>query len=151
MPMPMPVITQVTPSVSIASGTRRSIRPKAVMKVGEIATPLTKTATASSGTVSANSSGTAVSAMTPTAISKLALQRHLEVQRAEDQADHEGAEGIDADDQARRARLAEFLGDRDGAHFGGGEDRADEDQREGDDLHRPLPDRRAAARRARPA
>ena len=68
MPMPMPVITQVMPSVSIAAGTRRSIRPKAVMKVGEIATPLTKTASASSGTVSATSSGSVVSAMIATAI-----------------------------------------------------------------------------------
>ncbi|WFP62358.1 hypothetical protein QAZ47_28560 [Mesorhizobium sp. WSM4904] len=37
---------------SVSIGTWRSIRPKAVMKVGEIATPLTKTASASVGTVS---------------------------------------------------------------------------------------------------
>lgn len=51
MPIPMPVITQVTPSVSIDSGTRRSIRPNAVMKMGEIATPLRNTAKASWETV----------------------------------------------------------------------------------------------------
>ena len=150
MPMPMPVITQVTPSVSIASGTRRSIRPKAVMKVGEIAMPLTKTATASSGTeLPATSSGNVVSAMTPTAISSCRCSGHAQVQRAEDQADDEGTDGIDADHQAGGVRLAKLLGDRDGAHFGRREDRADEDQRERDDLHRPLPDRRA--RRATPA
>jgi len=46
------------------------MRPKAVMKVGEMATPLTKTARASTATDElANSSGTAVTASTLTAIS----------------------------------------------------------------------------------
>ena len=62
MPMPIPVITQVTPSVSMFAGTRRSISPNAVMKVGEMATPLTNTARVRSGTVSARSSGQAVMA-----------------------------------------------------------------------------------------
>jgi len=63
-------MTQVMPSVSIASGTRRSIRPKAVINVGEIATPLTNTAVARSAVdVPAKGSGSAVRARTLTAIS----------------------------------------------------------------------------------
>ena len=48
MPMPIPVITQVMPSVNLAAGTSRSTRAKAVMKVGEIAAPLTNRASARS-------------------------------------------------------------------------------------------------------
>ena len=76
---------------------------------------------------------------------QLAVQRHAQVKRADDQADNEGADGIDADDEAGGIRLAELLGDGDSADFSGGEDRADEDQGEGDDLHRALPDRGAGA------
>ena len=120
------------------------------MKVGEIAMPLTKTATASSGHRAAGDEqrqrGERDAA---TAISSCRCSGHARVERAEDQPDHEGADGIDADHQARGIRLPELLGDRDGAHFGRREDRADEDQCERDDLHRTLPDRRAGRARLR--
>ena len=67
MPIPMPVITQVMPSVSFAAGTIRSISPNAVMKVGEIATPLANRASASSGTLGTKRSGIVETATMPIA------------------------------------------------------------------------------------
>ena len=107
------------------------------MKVGEIATPLTKTAKRQQRHGVGEQQRHGGQRDDADGDGELALQRHGEVERADDQADDERAERIDADDEARRARLAELLGDGDRAHLGRGEDRADEDQREGDDLHRP--------------
>ena len=55
-------------------GTSRSIRPIAVMKVGEIAAPARKCATASAGTLSTSSSGSVVTAASAIA-SRTARQR----------------------------------------------------------------------------
>ncbi len=144
MPMPIPVVTQVTPSVSLAFGTCRSIRPNAVMKVGEIATPLRNTASASHVTLSASSNGEGRQRSDADRDGKLALQRQRQPKASDDDPHRERPHGIDPDHQARGTGLAQFLGDRHHAHFGGREDRPDEDQRKGDDLHWPQHDRRSA-------
>ncbi|MNK58825.1 hypothetical protein D3C87_779210 [compost metagenome] len=70
------------------------------------------------------------------------MQRHFGIERAENEADDEGPDGIDADDEAGGFRLAKFLGDCDGTYLGSGESGADKDQRKRDDLDRTQGDGR---------
>ena len=67
MPMPIPVIAQVMPSVSCDGGTSRSISPIAVMMVGDTAAPARNSTSASAGMLSTTSSGRVVSAARPIA------------------------------------------------------------------------------------
>ena len=115
------------------------------MKVGEIATPLTKIASASSRHGIHDQQRQGGQGDDADRDGELTLQRHCQVQRADDEADDERTDGVDADDEARSTRLAQLLGDRHRADFRRCEDRADEDQGEGDDLDRPQPDRRTIA------